>query len=63
MAARPHRSGMDVRLRWWAVALPAAAFAALLMLLVSGGDADAATPDERQPVGRLIQHIHDSLMP
>ncbi len=63
MGDRPHRSGMDIRLRWWAVALPAVAFASLLVLLVSGGDADAATSGGQQPVSRLVERIHATLTP
>ncbi|RKN03924.1 hypothetical protein [Streptomyces radicis] len=63
--AAPHanRSTGDIRLRWWAVALPAAAFVALLMLLVSGTEADAATDTPWQPVGDLVAHVHAALLP
>ncbi|HEY5835249.1 hypothetical protein [Streptomyces sp.] len=41
----PAGSGAQTRLPWWAVALPALAFAALLALLTGGpADASAATP-------------------
>ncbi|RBM17013.1 hypothetical protein [Streptomyces sp. PT12] len=63
--AAPHanRSTGDIRLRWWAVALPAAVFAALLTLLVSGTEADAATGTHWQPVGELIAHVRAALLP
>jgi hypothetical protein len=41
---------VQTRLPWWAVALPAAAFAALL-LLITGGSADAAGA---APAGDLL---------
>jgi hypothetical protein len=55
---RPHRpaaDGAETRLPWWAVALPAVAFAALLLMILSPGQARAATGD---PVlGQLIERI------
>jgi hypothetical protein len=41
--AAPAHGGMDVRLPWWAVALPALAFVALLLLLTGPSDAHAAS--------------------
>ncbi|MFI0778472.1 hypothetical protein [Streptomyces sp. NPDC021212] len=41
--ATPPDGGMDVRLPWWAVALPALAFVALLLLLARPSDAQAAS--------------------
>ncbi|GAA0671375.1 hypothetical protein GCM10009535_58860 [Streptomyces thermocarboxydovorans] len=43
---RPHpapRGGVDIRLPWWALALPALAFVTLLMLILHPADAQAAT--------------------
>jgi hypothetical protein len=37
------RDSYEVQLPWWAIALPAVAFAALLMLLAGSADARAAT--------------------
>ncbi|MER7181939.1 hypothetical protein ABT404_21050 [Streptomyces hyaluromycini] len=45
---RPHpatRGSVDIRLPWWALALPALAFAALLILILNPADAHAATGD------------------
>jgi hypothetical protein len=45
---RPHPAttgGVDIRLPWWALALPALAFVALLMLILNPSDAQAATGD------------------
>ncbi|GGY36297.1 hypothetical protein [Streptomyces djakartensis] len=39
------RAGADSRLPWWALALPALAFAALLALILNPSDAHAATGD------------------
>ncbi|QKV95696.1 hypothetical protein HUT19_31395 [Streptomyces sp. NA02950] len=39
----PAHSGVEIRLPWWAIALPAIAFAALLLLLTGSADAHAAT--------------------
>ena len=57
---RPASAGVEVRLPWWAVALPAVAFAALLLLLISGsGEAHAATGDSE--IGQLLERIVDLL--
>jgi hypothetical protein len=37
--------GVDTRLPWWAVVLPALAFAALLLLILNPADAHAAGSD------------------
>lgn len=45
---RPHPAttgGVDIRLPWWALALPALAFVALLTLILNPSDAHAATGD------------------
>ncbi|WP_327119987.1 hypothetical protein OG206_25495 [Streptomyces sp. NBC_01341] len=62
MPARPHtrshRPGQDtieVTLPWWAVALPALAFAALLLLILEPGQAHAAAGDPA--LGRLFGRI------
>ncbi|QLH20930.1 hypothetical protein [Streptomyces sp. Rer75] len=41
--ANPADGGMDVRLPWWALALPTLAFAVLLLLLTGPSDAQAAS--------------------
>lgn len=50
----------DVRLPWWAVALPALAFCALLALLVTGGDAEAAQHGS-EPLTRLLEQLRQTL--
>ncbi|MER6571612.1 hypothetical protein ABT288_36905 [Streptomyces sp. NPDC001093] len=45
---RPHPAttgGVDSRLPWWALALPALAFIALLALILNPSDAHAASGD------------------
>ncbi|MEV0176402.1 hypothetical protein AB0I00_35480 [Streptomyces sp. NPDC050803] len=39
------RGGVDIRLPWWALALPALAFVALLALILNPAEAHAATAD------------------
>ncbi|MCG7524653.1 hypothetical protein MHW47_09410 [Streptomyces sp. OfavH-34-F] len=51
----PASSGADVRLPWWAVALPALAFAALLLLIAGPGQAQAATGESA--TGQLLRHL------
>ncbi|SFW98457.1 hypothetical protein OH786_07250 [Streptomyces atratus] len=51
----PATGSVEVRLPWWAIALPALAFAALLLLIVGTGEAHAATTDPA--VGRLLARI------
>ncbi|MGQ4488873.1 hypothetical protein LRE75_31610 [Streptomyces sp. 372A] len=56
---RPEPSGVGVRLPWWAVALPAAAFAALLLLVAGPGQAQAATGESA--AGQLLRHLVELL--
>ncbi|MFJ3310169.1 hypothetical protein ACIPSA_45700 [Streptomyces sp. NPDC086549] len=45
---RPHPAttgGVDIRLPWWALALPTLAFVALFLLILSPSNAHAATGD------------------
>ncbi|CAM5602149.1 hypothetical protein AB0H45_32135 [Streptomyces atroolivaceus] len=52
---RPATDSVEVSLPWWAIALPALAFAALLLLIVEPGQAHAAAGDPA--IGRLLGHI------
>ncbi|MCX5413468.1 hypothetical protein [Streptomyces sp. NBC_00059] len=52
---RPATDTVEVRLPWWAVALPAVAFAALLLLILEPGQAHAAASDPA--IGRLVGHF------
>jgi hypothetical protein len=49
--------GVDIRLPWWALALPALAFIALLLLILNPSDAHAATSDPG--VTRLLQRAQE----
>ncbi|MFI1187830.1 hypothetical protein [Streptomyces californicus] len=50
----PPAGGVGISLPWWAVALPAVAFTVLLTMILSPGQAHAATG---APVlGQLIEH-------
>ncbi|MFH9293021.1 hypothetical protein [Streptomyces sp. NPDC017520] len=51
---RPAADGVEIRLPWWAVALPALAFAALLLMILSPGQAQAATTSD-PALGQLIE--------
>ncbi|MFJ7153066.1 hypothetical protein ACIQVT_33530 [Streptomyces sp. NPDC100445] len=56
---RPHPAGpggVDTRLPWWALALPALAFLALLALIVNPSDAHAA--GGAPATARLLEHAH-----
>lgn len=50
--------GVQTRLPWWAVALPALAFAALLMLIAGPGRSDTSAAE---PAGQLIARVADAL--
>ncbi|ROQ69967.1 hypothetical protein EDD93_4470 [Streptomyces sp. 840.1] len=58
-STRPDAGGVEIRLPWWAVALPAVAFGALLLLILGPGEAHAAMGDPA--VGRLLERIVDLL--
>lgn len=56
---RPSPDTVEIRLPWWAVALPAIAFAALLLLMAGPGQANAAAGDPG--VGRVVHQIQQTL--
>ncbi|WP_326683597.1 hypothetical protein OHB31_06905 [Streptomyces microflavus] len=53
LPCHPAADRVEIRLPWWAVALPAVAFAALLLMIMSPGQAQAATADPA--LGQLIE--------
>ncbi len=57
MHTQPHPAdrGAEIQLHWWAIALPAAAFAALLLLILNPADAHAASS------GPALTHVLQSL--
>ncbi|GAA2644879.1 hypothetical protein [Streptomyces vastus] len=54
------RGGVEVRLPWWALALPALAFVVLLLLILNPADAHAASGDPA--VGELIERIRQTVL-
>ncbi|MYW28577.1 hypothetical protein GT040_04670 [Streptomyces sp. SID2119] len=58
---RPAADRGEIRLPWWAVVLPAVAFAALLFMIMSPGQAQAATADPA--LGQLIEYALHLLAP
>ncbi|KND44918.1 MULTISPECIES: hypothetical protein [Streptomyces] len=60
---RPHpaapAAGVDIRLPWWAVALPALGFVTLLLLILDPAQAQAAGGDPVIP--RLLELIRQAL--
>ncbi|MXG29107.1 hypothetical protein [Streptomyces sp. YIM 132580] len=57
----PAADRVEIRLPWWAVALPALAFAALLIMIMSPGQARAATAEPA--LGQLIERTLHLLAP
>ncbi|MFF8385207.1 hypothetical protein [Streptomyces kanasensis] len=55
----PGTGGADARLPWWAVALPVAAFTALLLLVTGPGQAHASGGEPA--VGRILERIQHTL--
>ncbi|MFJ1747029.1 hypothetical protein ACIOJD_12415 [Streptomyces sp. NPDC088116] len=51
--------GVEIRLPWWSVALPALAFVVLLVLMADSGRAQAAAGDP--VVGRVLEQIRLTL--
>ncbi|GGV95838.1 hypothetical protein GCM10010230_12160 [Streptomyces narbonensis] len=60
-STRPLPTHVDTRLPWWALALPVAAFAALLLLIAGPGGAQATADDPG--VGRVLQQLQQTLAP
>ncbi|MET9558568.1 hypothetical protein [Streptomyces sp. NPDC006645] len=56
---QPSPDAVDIRLPWWAVVLPAVAFAALLLLMAGPGQAAASAGDPG--VGQVVIRIQQTL--
>ena len=59
----PHpatRRGVETRLPWWALVLPALAFAALLLVILNPADAQATGGDPA--VGRLFEQVQQIVL-
>ncbi|MGW5765311.1 hypothetical protein [Streptomyces tendae] len=52
---RSTRGGVDIRLPWWALALPVLAFVALLLLILNPADAQAAA--EQPAISHLLERL------
>ncbi|MEU1874356.1 anti-sigma-K factor RskA [Streptomyces sp. SAI-195] len=52
---RATRGGVDIRLPWWALALPVLAFVALFLLILEPADAHAAA--EQPAVAHLLERL------
>ncbi|GAA1368080.1 hypothetical protein [Streptomyces beijiangensis] len=50
---------VDIKLPWWAVVLPAIAFAILLLLITAPGQAQAASGDPA--LTHLLERVQESL--
>ncbi|MFJ4520633.1 hypothetical protein ACIP4Y_06700 [Streptomyces sp. NPDC088810] len=62
--SRPHPAttgGVDIRLPWWALALPALAFLVLLALVLDPADAHAASGDPA--IARLLERAQQLVAP
>ncbi|MFF1511449.1 hypothetical protein [Streptomyces sp. NPDC058326] len=57
-STRPLPTGVDTRLPWWALALPVAAFTALLLLIAGPGGAHAAAGD--RGAGGVLEQIRQT---
>ncbi|MBB5933723.1 hypothetical protein [Streptomyces zagrosensis] len=60
-SAGVHRDGVEVQLPWWAIALPAVVFAALLLLLFSPSDAHAAQSGTGH-IAQFFTWVRDSIV-
>ncbi|WP_416530962.1 hypothetical protein [Streptomyces coelicoflavus] len=49
------RGGVDIRLPWWAVALPVLAFVSLLLLILNPADAHAAA--DQRAIAHLLERV------
>ncbi|WP_367324164.1 hypothetical protein [Streptomyces sp. HUAS ZL42] len=53
------RGGVDIRLPWWALALPMLAFVTLLVLILNPSDAHAATG--APAITHLVERVQELL--
>ncbi|MFE9340408.1 hypothetical protein [Streptomyces sp. NPDC007063] len=63
-AALPRRThdASQTRLPWWGALLPVVGFALLLVLLVGGGQADAAQRAADSPLLSFLTHLWGSVL-
>lgn len=55
--------GVQTRVPWWGLLLPALGFALLLGLLMGGGEAAAAQHRTESPVLTFLAEVRDALLP
>jgi hypothetical protein len=55
------KGSADIQLSWWAIALPSAAFAILLLLILNPADAHAASSEPL--VTQVLQSLKHLLLP
>ncbi|MGA4842810.1 hypothetical protein [Streptomyces sp. G45] len=60
-APRAEPAGVEIQLPWWAIALPAIAFAALLLLILNPADAHAATGGGEPFLAHVLDRIQSVL--
>ncbi|NEB81067.1 hypothetical protein G3I40_38550 [Streptomyces sp. SID14478] len=61
--SRPHPAaarGVDIRLPWWAIVLPALAFVALLLLILNPADTQAAAGDPT--LGHVLERAKELVL-
>lgn len=61
-AGTGHGQGVQTRLPWWALLLPALGFAILFVLLLGGGQADAAQQTTESPVLAFLAQVRNVLL-
>ncbi|MGW7276403.1 hypothetical protein ACWGH5_38635 [Streptomyces sp. NPDC054864] len=59
LGATKDSASVEIQLPWWAIALPAIAFAALLLLILNPADAHAASGDP--VVTHLLERIQETV--
>ncbi|WP_395572721.1 hypothetical protein [Streptomyces sp. BK79] len=55
------RGGVEIRLPWWALALPVLAFVALLLLILNPVDAHAAATGEQPALAQFLEWVQQLL--
>lgn len=59
LGAPKDSASVEIQLPWWAIALPAIAFAALLLLILNPADAHAASGDPM--VTHLLERVQETV--
>ncbi|MEI5099815.1 hypothetical protein RB200_16115 [Streptomyces sp. PmtG] len=56
-ADRAEQDAVEIQLPWWAIALPAVAFAALLLLILNPADAHAAGTGSEPVISHILERV------